>query len=478
LQKIIKKFGSQVLRRLRNYGLDVQRVQDIDMQIGKLRSIKDLNTRLRSLEQLVSMHPKHPKAHLELVECLHTICDPKEFEQMNRYAIILKDWLLHSGLEELKMEFIWVGMVIGSFGNHYAIEGLLRANKYGLRAPKKIFLLLPENANLRNPALFSYFEPHLHVIREREIIQAMKGLESTLTLNLGIGLPMNDICPFLDIAANMVEVERVKKGMEKPLFHVNDKHNEMGQQALKKLGLPDNAWYVTIHVRETGFRGETKKNTTENWRNANPLDYIKAIKAVTKAGGWVFRMGDPSMTPLPKMSQVIDYAHNAIRCDWMDVFLGATCRFLIGTASGFLRVPGYFGVPVIFTNCTHFVPYYSLKQHDLYLPRLLIHNESGEQVSLNEYMSPPISMIHSAKRFTEARIDFVTNNPEELEAVTIEMLERTIEGQSSILPDDDLQQRFKSMAEKCGKKYGGHSVKAFAPVSRDFLQKQAKLLGQ
>jgi putative glycosyltransferase (TIGR04372 family) len=65
-----------------------------------------------------------------------------------------------------------------------------------------------------------------------------------------------------------------------------------------------------------------------------PLDYIKAIKAVTKAGGWVFRMGDPSMTPLPKMPQVIDYAHNEIRCDWMDIFLGATFKFLIGTGSG------------------------------------------------------------------------------------------------------------------------------------------------
>ena len=36
------------------------------------------------------------------------------------------------------------------------------------------------------------------------------------------------------------------------------------------------------------------------------MDYIKACKTITMAGGWVFRMGDPSMTKLPKMNGVID----------------------------------------------------------------------------------------------------------------------------------------------------------------------------
>jgi putative glycosyltransferase (TIGR04372 family) len=474
LKKIIRKFGGQALQRLRNYGLDVHRVQDIDMQIGKLRSIKDPNIRLRSTEQLVSMHPKHPKVHLELVQCLHMVNDPKEFEQMDRYAKILKEWLIRTEFEELNMEFIWVGMVMGSLGNHYAIEGLLKANKYGLRVPKKIFLLLPENVQLRNPALFSYFEPHLYVIRDREIIQAMKGLESLLTLPLGMSLPMNDICPFLDIAANMAEVQRIKLGMDGPLFHLNEKHNDMGQQVLKKLGLPDDAWYVTMHVREPGYRGETRKNNTENWRNANPLDYLNACEAVTKAGGWVFRLGDPSMTPLPQMPQVIDYAHMGIRSDWMDVFLGATCRFLIGTASGPLRIPRYFGIPVILTNCSHFVQYFSLTESDLYLPRFLKYQENDIYLSFEENMSPPTSMFGTDRLLKEG-LECLENTSEELEAATIEMLQRT-DGNNSSKPDDDLQRRFKIMAEKCGLKYGGHSVKALAPISREFLHKHVDLL--
>ena len=89
----------------------------------------------------------------------------------------------------------------------------------------------------------------------------------------------------------------------------------MGEHALKNLGLPEDAWYVTLHLREPGYKGETRNNTNIHFRNVNPLDYMKACNVVTQAGGWVFRMGDSSMTKLPQMPQVIEYAHNEIKCD-------------------------------------------------------------------------------------------------------------------------------------------------------------------
>ena len=303
----------------------------------------------------------------------------------------------------------------------------------------------------------------------------MKGLESCLTLPIGMGLPMNNICPFLDIAANLIESQRIKLGIEEPLFKLKKEHYDLGKKILKKLGLPADAWYVTLHIREPGYRGETEKNTSENWRNANPRDYLLACKAVTDAGGWVFRMGDPSMTPLPQMQQVIDYAHTEIRSDWMDVFLGATSRFLIGTASGYIDLPRFFGVPVIFTNCSSSVQYFSMVENDLYLPRLLKHRIDNKYLSFEEYMSPPVSMFSSDGKLLNEGLEFIPNTSEELEAATIEMLQRA-DGKNSLKPDDDLQKRFKSLAENCGFKYGGNSVKAFAQMSHEFIHKHADLL--
>ncbi len=474
----VKRFvvGS-LLNLSRKLGVSIQKMQYLDHEITKLHTIKNPRSKLNAVKELVRKYPRHPLPHLELAQCLHKLSDPNEFEQFNRYGEVRQEWLIQTGLEELNLEFIWPGMFIGSLGNHYAIESLLKANKLRLRPAKKPFLLLPHNMQFRNPALFEYFEPHLCIIRDAEVIKSLKRLESILTLPLGIVLPLNDGCPFLDFAANRAEMEEEKQGFELDLFQLSVRHKEMGIQVLEKLGVPKDAWYVTLHVREPGYRGETRANTTEKWRNANPLDYIKAIKAVTKAGGWVFRMGDPSMTPLPSMPQVIDYARHEIRSDWMDVFLGATCRFLIGTGSGYFHIPAFFGVPCILTNFPGFAPYYGLRSHDLYLPRWQKNIQTNDLVSFEQYMSPPESMLSSMNSFRDAGLHWVENTPEELEVVTKEMLKSIAgSGQSSTITDNDLQRHFKTLTETCGEKYGKHLVKAFAPISQEFLERHADLL--
>ncbi len=477
LQGIKRRFRRPVQEMAGWMGLEIGKAHWMSLQIKKkLQSMKNLETSLSATEELVRRYPQHPMAQLELARCYSMISDKRVFKQFDRYAQVQKEWLLMTGLDELNIEFIWIGMVIGSLGNHFEINKLLKANQYGLRPAKKPYLLLPEGAQLRNPALFSYFEPHLCVIREAEAIQSLKSLETLLTLPLGTGITLHHGFSHLYIGANQIEMEREKLDMDPSFFKLSDRHREMGLQALKQLGVPGDAWYVTLHVREPSYRGERRENTTENFRNANPLDYIKAIKAVTKAGGWVFRMGDPLMTPLPKMPQVIDYALNEIRCDWMDVFLGSTCKFVIGTGSGYYTIPALFGVPYIFTNFPVFAPYFEMKNFDLYLPRWLKKVQTEKLVSFEDYMSPRITMFYSSKSFRDAGLAWVKNTPEELEAVNKEMLERTNCDLPSRILDDDLQSRFKKLVENSGQKYGGRTVKAFATISQDFLERNAYLL--
>ena len=91
-------------------------------------------------------------------------------------------------------------------------------------------------------------------------------------------------------------------------------------------------------------------------------------------------------------------------------------------------------------------------------------------------MTPPNSMHFSDLHYSESGISWVENTPEELEAATREMLKKTDSDSSGLHSDDVLQQRFKSLADTCGLKYGGHRVKAFASISSDFLEQHADLL--
>ena len=157
LYKIKRRVSGSVVDLAGRLGVDIQKVQGLDVQIRKLRSIKDSETRLHATEELVRKYPRHPKPHLELMVYYHNLGDTRQFEQMNQYGEVRREWLEETGLARLDMEFIWVGIVIGSLGNHYAIESLLKANQYGLRPARKPFLLLPENAQLRNPGSLRIF---------------------------------------------------------------------------------------------------------------------------------------------------------------------------------------------------------------------------------------------------------------------------------------------------------------------------------
>ena len=92
-------------------------------------------------------------------------------------------------------------------------------------------------------------------------------------------------------------------------------------------------------------------------------------------------------------------------------------------------------------------------------------------------MSPPVSMLVSMKSYRDAGLKWVENTQEELEKVTQEMLEQTANVKFSQQTDDELQGRFKTVAEACGLKYDGRPLKAFSPIGQDFLRGHADLLG-
>ena len=91
-------------------------------------------------------------------------------------------------------------------------------------------------------------------------------------------------------------------------------------------------------------------------------------------------------------------------------------------------------------------------------------------------MSPPLSILWRMESFNDLGLHWVENTPDELEAATKEMLERTAVGKNSNYTEDDLQIKFKAIAEACGKNYGKWHGKAFATLSRDFLERHADLL--
>jgi putative glycosyltransferase (TIGR04372 family) len=134
-----------------------------------------------------------------------------------------------------------------------------------------------------------------------------------------------------------------------PIFQTTDAEKVTLKMMTRSLGLPDGAWYVCLHVRESGFH-QGWNSVYPSMRDGNIKDYDGAIDLINRKGGWVIRMGDPTMTPLVNRKGVIDYALSNFKYNSADILLLTGCKFFLGTNSGFSTIPALFDIPCALTN--------------------------------------------------------------------------------------------------------------------------------
>lgn len=143
------------------------------------------------------------------------------------------------------------------------------------------------------------------------------------------------------------------------LLHTQPSHasftaeeEDMGLQLLRKMGIPEGAPFVCLIVRESIFHSQFQFT---NYRNADVSRCMLAAEELTKLGFYVVRMGKKVEQKFESdNTKILDYASSAFRSDFMDIYLGAKCFFVISTSTGWDNIPCIlFRRPVVYIN---FVP--------------------------------------------------------------------------------------------------------------------------
>jgi len=209
-----------------------------------------------------------------------------------------------------------------------------------------------------------------------------------------------------------------------------------------ELGIPEDAWFVGLHVRQRGFYNPKEEATC---RNATVADYIPAIKEITARGGWVVRLGDKSMTPLPPLERVIDYPHTRYKSDLMDMYWLSECRFYVGMTSGILDTAWLFQRPMVLTNMTTWSFAYPRRPGDLGLTKHLYSKPLGRYLSLRELLETPWAAQHYHE--FGADYDMRDNTPDEIRDVVVEFLEN--DGQAK---PNELQLEFNRLRIEQGRR--------------------------
>ena len=151
----------------------------------------------------------------------------------------------------------------------------------------------------------------------------------------------------------------------------------------EKMGLPINAWYVCLHVRESGYYG-WEEGPGKRARNSLIKNAIPAVQYIVKRGGWVVRLGDPTMERLEAYPQVIDYPMTKFKSDIMDIYLVMNCLAYIGGNSGPWDVANLFQKPTIMPNMTDFYTGYPWREGSIGIAKKIYCSRSGRYLSLKE----------------------------------------------------------------------------------------------
>lgn len=242
-----------------------------------------------------------------------------------------------------------------------------------------------------------------------------------------------------------------------PVLSFTDAEEARGKDLLKEMGIPEGAWFVCFHARDSGYLKQavpSRDLSITDCRNCSSINYIPAMKYITSRGGYAVRVGAAVAERLPSLDdpQIIDYASD-YRSDFGDIWLLAKCKFLMGCNSGITSVPLMFNVPVVDANSivmqinppNEHVEYRALGRRDIFLPKLIYSREKDRVLTFREIFESEVRYFDNARQFEKWGLEPLENSPEDILAVTKEMNER-LDGRFTYTDEDEaLQMRFRSL---------------------------------
>ena len=320
------------------------------------------------------------------------------------------------------------------------MDGVVKLSRLGLLPHRALRLHLKPDLVANRPYL-DLFDRHMTFVDYP--VSSMERSRLTLT-EQKLNMIRTTVGPLFVYQACALAEQRWLEQRLPPVLTLPPAYRDLARAKLTPLGLRDDRWFVTLHLRGSRYRAEPADVT----RNASLSAYSLAIRQIVDAGGQVVLLGEPGMdVPRGLASILVDYANHPRRDPRIDLFLCSDCRFFLGTSSGISHVPGTFGVPAIFSNVS---PAFSRpwRRGDIWLPKMLLSNITGRPLRLADLMTPPVSMLGNFSAQKAIGVTAVDNDPEDVCCAVEDMLERLENPLRT--PLDDIQERCRKLLSISG----------------------------
>lgn len=219
-----------------------------------------------------------------------------------------------------------------------------------------------------------------------------------------------------------------------------------GEACLRKMGIPYDAQIVCLFVRDNAYLDHHQPGdwSSHDYRDCDIQSYVLAAEELANRGYFVIRMGSKVKEAFSTAHpQIIDYASNGMRSDFMDIYLGFKCRLCISTGSGWDCVPAWgFRRHLVSVNSLPigYLPSFSNK-FILTAKRHFLSKEKRD-LTLSEIFDHQIGFCLETAEYVAKDVEVIQNTPEEIRDVVVEMVER-LDGSWQPHEDDEaLQKQF------------------------------------
>lgn len=262
-----------------------------------------------------------------------------------------------------------------------------------------------------------------------------------------------------------------------PSLSFTEEELRQGQEELKKLGVPRNTPFICFHSRDAAYlRTHDPRNNWDyhSYRNADISNYIPAAEKLVNKGYYAIRMGrfvsKAVNTANPK---IIDYASKS-PTDFMDIYLGAHCRFFIAGSDGLAEIPTTFRRPTVWIDFIPFSTLYLIATGQLFIPKKLWSLKENRLLTFAEMLNTEVAGYGRSEDYQNAGIKIINNSPEEILDVSLEIEERLNGTWQQTQEDQQLQQRFRKIAEGNGRKFFGAIGVGFLRQHKELLEVDSK----
>ncbi len=249
-----------------------------------------------------------------------------------------------------------------------------------------------------------------------------------------------------------------------------------GREALQQLGVSDGAGFVCFHARDSAYLDTVFPGynwSYQDFRDSSIHNYIPAAEELTRRGYFMIRMGAAVKEAIKtKNPMIIDYAVKQ-RTEFLDIYLGAKCRFFICDTAGIACIPMVFRRPKVWVNFVQLgiIPTSGWMQ-DLLIPKKLWWRKESRFLRLQEIIGSEIGAeFRTVEQYEQSGIELIENTPQEILAVAVEMDERLKGMWKTTEEDEELQGRFFALLRA-----KGYDQKVIPRLGTEFLRQNRELL--